>query len=58
MTITSDARHYTTNGCGENMASVFDTFEESDFAESERIARFTLIGSLVGAIYLFTTMFR
>jgi len=29
------------------MANVFDTFEESDFAQTEQIAKWTLFGSVM-----------
>jgi hypothetical protein len=40
------------------MANVFDTFEESDFAETERMAKWTLFGSVVALAAVFMVFFK
>ena len=40
------------------MATVFDTFEESDFAEIERMAKWTLFGSMVALAAVFTVFIK
>jgi uncharacterized membrane protein YdcZ (DUF606 family) len=58
MMISYDGIDYTTWGVGFVMAAVFDSFEDSDFAQSESIARFTLLGGLVGSVLFFARIFR